>query len=96
MNAVVWEHVPVAELPRAWRDRLGLALAPAEGALVTIRIEAESRVQGTPSSPDVPLRDDVLFGMWQDRRDMADVPAWVRGLRGPRPTVDGMRKHLSE
>ena len=37
MNAIVIEHVPVADLPAAWRERL----APSAGATVTVRIERE-------------------------------------------------------
>lgn len=36
MNAVVLEHVPVTELPAAWRAKL----ADAPGGLVTVRIAA--------------------------------------------------------
>ncbi len=38
MNAIVIEHVPVAELPEAWRNQLAVA----EGTRVTVRIEAET------------------------------------------------------
>lgn len=82
MNAIVIEHVPVADLPAAWRDQL----ASAEGATVTIRIEQEGssaeRVQSYAT-------DDPAFGIWRDRSDMADVAAVVRQLRKPRYTRDG-------
>jgi hypothetical protein len=28
--------------------------------------------------------DDPLFGMWRDREDMADVSAYIRGMRASR------------
>lgn len=81
MNTVVFEHVPVAELPEKWRARL----AQASDALVTVRIEAEP--QGTEE-----FGDDPLFGMWRDREDMADVAAYVRKLRASRFDDDGTRR----
>ena len=83
MNAVVFEHVKVAELPEGWRRRLAI---PAD-AHVTVRIEAEadaSAVQ-TPAS----FNDDPLFGMWRDREDMADVAAYIRRIRASRFNPDG-------
>ena len=81
MSAIVIEHVPVADLPPAWRAKLVQA-----GATVTVRIEEES----APAKPaDTPLTDDPLFGMWRDREDMADVTAYVRKLRAPRFAPDG-------
>jgi hypothetical protein len=74
MNAVVFEHVKVAELPEDWRRQLAI---PAD-ARVTVRIEAEADAAAAASS------DDPLFGMWRDRKDMADVPAYIRGIRASR------------
>lgn len=83
MNSVVFEHVPVAELPESWRAKL----AKASGALVTVRIEAEA--------PDAPAEefatDDPAFGIWRDREDMADVAGYVRKIRRPRYNRDGSR-----
>ena len=77
MNAVVIEHVSVAELPQAWRDKLGQ-----NGDLrVTIRIEAEESVQTPTASTS---ENDPLFGMWRDRDDMADVAGHLRKLRAAR------------
>ena len=39
MNAVVFEHVPVAELPEKWRAQL----SQAADLRVTVRIEPESQ-----------------------------------------------------
>ena len=51
MNAIVFEHVPVAELPAEWRAKL--AIAP--GATVTVRIEAEEDQGGAKASADDPI-----------------------------------------
>ncbi|MBI5720592.1 MAG: hypothetical protein HZC37_23180 [Burkholderiales bacterium] len=85
MNAVVFEHVPVAELPEKWREKL----AQASDALVTVRIEAEEAQTDVPAEAFV--TDDPAFGIWRDREDMADVSAYVRKLRQPRYNRDGSR-----
>ncbi len=82
MNAVVFEHVPVAELPEKWRAK------PAQGsATVTVCIGQE--VQAAPAEEFV--TDDPAFGIWRDRDDMADVAAYVRKTRQPRYNRDGSR-----
>ncbi len=78
MNAIVFVHVPVAELPAEWRAKL----AEAPGATVTVRIEPEAW-----DSAEI-YGDDPLFGMWRDRQDMADVPVYVRGIRADRFSAD--------
>lgn len=83
MNTVVFEHVPVAELPESWRAKL----AKASGALVTVRIEEEA--QASPAEEFT--TDDPAFGIWRDREDMADVAAYVRKIRQPRYNRDGSR-----
>jgi len=75
MNTVVIEHVALNELPSAWRARLPATL----NAHGTVRIEEELDEQRASSALDNPL-----FGMWQDREDMADVAAYARQLRAPR------------
>ncbi|RZS58737.1 hypothetical protein [Sphaerotilus mobilis] len=89
MNAVVIEHVPLDQLPEAWRARL----APHQAERVTVRIEAEFE------SPDMPVTmegdsgiDDPAFGIWRDRDDLADVTAHVRDLRTGRYGSDGRRR----
>jgi hypothetical protein len=73
MNAIVIEHVSVAELPAAWRARLDQA----GNARVTVRIEAEDNsAQEAMQNP--------LFGMWRDREDLADVAGYIRRIRAPR------------
>ena len=84
MNAVVFEHVPVAELPEKWRARL----SQAGSATVTVRIEEET--QAAPAEAFV--TDDPLFGMWRDREDMTDVAGYVRKLRASRFNDDGSRR----
>jgi hypothetical protein len=86
MNAVVFEHVPVAELPEKWRAKL----AKAGNALVTVRIEEEAQDQTGASAEQ--FADDPLFGMWRDREDMADVAGYVRKLRASRFNDDGTRR----
>ena len=83
MNAVVFEHAPVAELPAAWRAKL----AKSGGALVTVRIEEEAQV----ALAEAFVTDDPAFGIWRDREDMADVAAYVRKIRQPRYNRDGSR-----
>lgn len=84
MNAIVIEHVPVAELPAAWRAKL----ANSADALVTVRIEEEAQA-AAPAEGFV--TKDPAFGIWRDREDMADVAAYVRELRAPRYNRDGSR-----
>jgi hypothetical protein len=77
MDAIVFEHVPLAELPAEWRARLA-HVVNAASATVTVRIEAED--QDSAKS----FADDPLFGMWRDREDMADVASYVRNIRADR------------
>lgn len=83
MNALVFEHVPVADLPEAWRARLGAS----GGSTVTVRIEPDA--SATP--PVVTTAEDPAFGIWRDRDDLADVPAHVEQLRASRYGPDGSR-----
>ncbi len=84
MNAIVFEHVPVAELPLAWREKLAQSLH----AKVTVRIEEE---EPSSSATQQFVTDDPAFGIWRDRQDMNDVQAYVRRLREPRFNRDGSR-----
>ena len=88
MNAIVIEHVPVAESPPAWRAKL----AKSTDALVTVRIEEEAQA-AAPAEEFV--TDDPAFGIWRDREDMADMAAYVRKLREPRYRRDGSRNEPS-
>ena len=86
MNAIVIEHVPVAELPPAWRAKL----AKSTDAMVTVRIEEEAQA-AAPAEEFV--TDDPAFGIWRDREDMADVAGYVRKLRASRFNDDGTRRN---
>jgi hypothetical protein len=88
MNAIVFEHVPVADLPQAWRDKLG----EAADVRVTVRIEAEEQAVAPAANEFV--TDDPAFGIWRDRDDMADVAAYIRRIRAPRFNRDGSRNEL--
>ncbi len=81
MNTVVFEHVPIADLPAAWQAKLHAAQA----TRVTVRIEAETE---TDSQSMAALGDNPLFGLWRDREDMRDVAAYVREERSPRKVPD--------
>ena len=74
MSAIVFEHVPVEELPVEWR----LRLAAASGERVTVRIESET--DPTVSSPST----NPMFGLWKERADVADVEGYVNGVRAAR------------
>ena len=65
MNAIVFEHVPIAELPPEWRAKL----TEAPGATVTVRIEAEDQ-----DSTKV-YADDPLFGCGATARIWPMSPA---------------------
>ena len=85
MSAIVFERVPVADLPEKWR----VQLASAAGGTVTVRIE-----QDAPAIDPAAVRqaiDDPAFGIWRDRDDMTDVAAYVRKLREPRYRRNGAR-----
>jgi hypothetical protein len=56
-------------------------------AWVTVRIEEEPIAQAANS---VGNGEDLLFGMWRDREDMADVGAYIRKLRASRYRRDGL------
>ncbi len=83
MNPVIFEHVPVAELPQKWREKL----SSAGNATVTVRIEEDA--QAGPA--EAFTTDDPAFGIWRDREDMADVAAYMRKIRQPRYNRDGSR-----
>lgn len=79
MSAIVFEHVPVEQLPSQWR----LRLAAANGELVTVRIESEgSALLATESN-------NPMFGLWRDRTDVVDVERFVRDLREARYPANG-------
>ena len=87
MDAIVIEHVLVADLPQAWRAKL----AKSDDVHVTVRIETETA--GT-APPEEFTTDDPAFGIWRDRDDVADVTEYVRKLRASRYSRDGSRDKL--
>jgi hypothetical protein len=87
MNAVVFEHVQVNELPAAWRDKLSKG-ALARFTQVTVRIEEEADDTHAAQALSE-IKTNPLFGMWADRPDTADVAGYVRRLRAPRLNADG-------
>ncbi len=92
MNTVVFEHVRLSELPAAWRAKLPKA-GFARTTQVTVRIEQEVLPTDQSQSQAVTaLMANPMVGMWADRQDMADVPAYVRALRAPRLNADGTRR----
>jgi hypothetical protein len=82
------EHVSPDDLPSAWR-----ALLPDDmQSPMTIRIEAETvsalEADADPLDSETSLTANPLFGMWQDR---ADVALYARQIRAPRLGPDGTR-----
>ena len=71
MSAIVFEHVPVDELPEQWRQRL----ATVSGEHVTVRIESEGSPRAASQSTN------AMFGLWRERADIADVDGYVREVR---------------
>ena len=89
MNAVVFEHVRVAELPAAWRAKLSKG-ALARQAQVTVRIEEEADEASAEQALSA-IKANPMFGMWAKRDDVQDVAAYTRALRAPRLNPDGSR-----
>ena len=85
MSTIVIEHVNVTDLPETWRARLPVMRA----SRVTVRIEEEAIAPTAISDGGAAV--DLLFGIWRDREDIADVEAYVRLLRAPRYNPDGSR-----
>lgn len=81
MSTLILEHVPIMELPLAWRAQLH-----AKGvSRVTVRIEEE------PQAEPATLTQNPLFGMWSDHPDMQDVAGRMQQVRQPRCKPDGSR-----
>jgi hypothetical protein len=85
MTSIVIAHVPVADLPLAWRAKL---VDPAT-TFVTVRIDEDT--QATAPAENF-VTADPIFGMWRDREDMADVTGYVRSIRASRFNDDGSRR----
>jgi hypothetical protein len=87
MNPIVIEHVPIVELPLAWRAQLMSSVE----TYVTVRIEEEHAPLTATAITQAFVTDDPAFGIWRDHDEVADVSAFVRKLRAPRYTRDGSR-----
>ena len=62
---------------------------------MTVRIEQEDVAQAPADKAQAELQElmtNPMFGMWADRKDMADVVAYVRAVRAPRLNADGTRR----
>ena len=77
------------------RSKVGAALACVDrGETVTITYRGKPKAQlvGVNRNQKRPTAGEeehmAAFGMWRDRDDLADVPAYVRGLRKGRPVAD--------
>jgi hypothetical protein len=86
MSAIVFEHVPVEELPAQWR----LQLAAASGERVTVRIESET--EPSVVSPST----NPMFGLWRERTDIADVEGYMLSVRAPRHLANTPPSERSE
>lgn len=94
MNAVVIEHVPLADLPLAWRDKLPKARF-ARKSHVTVRIEQEEALTPPTDKAQAAFKAvmaNPMVGMWANREDMADVAGYLRALRAPRLKANGTRR----
>ena len=85
MNAIIIEHVDVNDLPATWRARLPAPVAER----VTVRIEEEHGQAPGHAQNDAAV--DLMFGMWRDHEEVADVESYIRKLRAPRYNRDGSR-----
>jgi hypothetical protein len=88
MNAIVIEHVPVAELPPGWRDKH----TKSTDAMVTVRIDKDAPATAPAEAFAI---DDPLCGMWRDREDkaeVADAAGYMRKLRELRFNDDDTRR----
>lgn len=81
MSTLILEHVPITELPAAWRAQLHASGV----SRVTVRIEEETQAD------EASLTQNPLFGMWSDHPDMQDVEGRMKQVRQQRFKPDGSR-----
>jgi antitoxin (DNA-binding transcriptional repressor) of toxin-antitoxin stability system len=69
------------------------------GETVTVLYRGKERAKLTPIAPAAGRRapktkDQPLFGLWKDRKDIGDPAAYIRRLRAPRQTAaqSGVKK----
>ena len=67
--------------------------APDRGEPVTVlyRGKAKARIVPIKMGQRSKLTDHPAFGMWKDRKDLADPVAWVRKQREPRFNLEDFR-----
>jgi hypothetical protein len=86
MSTLIIEHLKASELPPQWAQRL--KVKPEQ--TVTVRIETETEQTGIETT-EAFVTDDPAFGIWRDRKDVADVDAYLHKVRTPRYNRDGSR-----
>ncbi|MBE7558072.1 type II toxin-antitoxin system prevent-host-death family antitoxin [bacterium] len=57
------------------------AIARNEAVTLSHRGKPVARIQPIGTRPRLRVEDHPAFGMWADRKDLADPCAWVRELR---------------
>ncbi len=75
--------VPLHKLGRRVKDVL-LALDRNESVTILNRGKEKSILSPSRQRTDKSETDHTAFGMWRDRKDMADVDVYVRNLRDGR------------
>ena len=70
----------ILDLRRRMKDVL-LALDRNESVTIFYRGKEKAILSPSQQRRDKSVKDHEAFGMWRDRKDMADVDAYVRNLR---------------
>ena len=70
----------ILDLKRRMKDIL-LALDRNESVTILYRGKEKAILSPIRQRTKAPVKDHEAFGMWRDRKDMADVDAYVRNLR---------------
>ena len=70
----------ILDLRRRMKDIL-LALDRNESVTIFYRGKEKAILSPIRQRTKEPVKDHETFGMWRDRKDMADVNAYVRTLR---------------
>lgn len=76
----------IVDLRYRMKDVLG-ALDRGETVTVSYRGKAKAKlvpIAEPEDEPRIQVRELPFFGMWKDRKDMADPVAYVRKIRRPR------------
>lgn len=68
------------DVGRRMKDIL-LALDRSESVTIYYRDKEKAILSPSQQRTEKSVTDHAAFGMWRDRKDMADVDAYVRGLR---------------